>query len=390
MQYIYFGALLTAAVVFFLCSLLLFLQRKSGERSRVILAGMSFLSMINYIGLISYMLTDPPQESATIMSVPFLLLGIFVITIYFIYPIEVISPGWITGKRLLKMYLPVTALFLLYCATQWLGVKYVAYKTLAEMIQDIGSFQVLFRLVLAFLIFLPAVLLYYVPYTRKYNNTSPKWMRGYITAVSINMAAYLFVNIYDTYTSCSLYIAISVSCSLYFTYQELYVRLIRNPACISAPNKQLEPIEPQPIVQTETQQEPTLTIPIQNEIHPTKESDLFNRLEQYINHIQGWRDPDLLVGKVISELYTNRTYLQKAMKQHGYDNYHNYINDKRIAEFIQIISRQGGLNYQQALFDVGFRSKTSALRNFKDITGMTPSEYFQKSRNVKNDSSFFT
>lgn len=303
------------------------------------------------------------------MAVPFLLLGIFVIIVYFIYPIEVVSPGWITWKRLLKMYIPVIGLWILYRVTLALGVVYTSYKTLGEMAKDVWSFQLIFRIVLALLIFLPPLLLYYVPYTRRYNNTNHKWMHRYIAAVMINMMAYLFVNVIDTFFTCSLYVAISILCSLYITYQELYARLIRQPVGLQPSEDYLCKLQKEPVPEPErgTHQAPK-----------PKESELFERLEQYVNDTRAWQDPDLSVEKLISVLYTNRTSLLKAIQQHGHGGYTSYVNGKRVAEFIQLVNLQGGFNYQQTFFDVGFRSKTTALRNFKYITGMIPSEYFHK------------
>lgn len=373
MPYIYFGTVFAAALIFLLAGLLLFMQRRKGERSRTILAGMTLLSVFNYIGLLVYFYMDPAYNSGSIMDVPFLLLGIFVTTIYFMYPIEVISPGWITWKRLLKMYMPVIGLWLLYRITLWLGVEYISYKTFGEMAQDIWSFQLIFRIVLALLMFLPALLLYYVPYTRRYNNANYKWMRGYIVAITINMLAYLIVNVIDTFLACSLYVAVSVLCSLYITYQELYVRLIRAQIDLKSQNEH----EPQPTVEIEQESVPEFESYTQKASKP-KESELFERIEQYMNNTQAWQDPDLSAERLVAALYTNRTSFLKVIQLHGYSSYTSYVNGKRVAEFIQIIDRQRGLNYQQTFFDVGFRSKTTALRNFREITGMIPSEYFKK------------
>lgn len=117
LQYIYFGTAFAAMLIFLLAGTVLFMQRKKGERSRTMLAGMTGLSVLNYVGLLIFFYIDPTYGSGSVMGVPFLLLGIFVITIYFIYPIEVISPGWITWKRLVKIYLPVTSLWLFYQLT---------------------------------------------------------------------------------------------------------------------------------------------------------------------------------------------------------------------------------------------------------------------------------
>ncbi|MPN19748.1 hypothetical protein SDC9_167120 [bioreactor metagenome] len=91
-----------------------------------------------------------------------------------------------------------------------------------------------------------------------------------------------------------------------------------------------------------------------------------------------WRDPDLSLNTLASELFTNRTSLALAMRASGYENYTNYINHLRIDDFIQQVESGQSENFQEAFFFVGFRSRGTALRNFRQFTGITPSEYFQK------------
>lgn len=369
LEYIYFGSIFATTVIFVLIALLLFLQRKRGERSRMILMGITLLSALNYIRLVVDFQLYSSYNVDSVMQVPFLFIGIFVIAIYVVYPIEVISPGWLNWKRLVKIYIPFILILLFYCFTLWLGVEYTSYKTVGEMMEDIGSFQVIFRIVLALLIFLPALLLYYVPYTRRYNNTDNKWIRGYIMAVVINMVAYLIVNTCDTFLVCSLYVAVSVFCSLYITYQELYVRLIRCPIELQPTDD--DHCELYGIVDSVTELDVIAGA-------DSRRGLLFDRLEEYMNSKQAWRDPDLSAIKLSRELHTNRTSLREAIQQHNFSGYTSYVNSKRIDEFINVIEQNNGFNYQQTFFDVGFRSKTTALRNFKEITGMIPSEYFRK------------
>lgn len=359
LKFIYFGCLFAAAITFLLMALLLFLERKEGERSRIILSGLSFLSFLMYAGRIVNFFRFNSAELRTIMDVPFLLLGISIIIIYLIYPIEVISPGYITLKRLLKMYLPVIGLYLFYQLTLWLGIEYTPYETLKEMMRDIGMFQVIFRIILFILIFIPVMFLYRVPYLRKFNNANRKWIRGYVIATIINILAYMGLNVFDTFGSCSLYVIISVSCSLYFTYQELFIRLVIRKNAITHEAKSVE-------------------LPFNAKILKGGDSDLFYRLEHYMNSAKRWQDPDLSIKNIIWDLHTNRTSLLNEIRNHGYNGYPAYVNDKRVLEFIRIVNTQCVSNFQQTFFDVGFRSKTSALRNFKELTGMTPSEYFQQ------------
>lgn len=66
------------------------------------------------------------------------------------------------------------------------------------------------------------------------------------------------------------------------------------------------------------------------------------------------------------------------MHENGDENYTNYINRLRIEDFLQKIESGESENFQDTFFFVGFRSRSTALRNFRQFTGMTPSEYFQK------------
>ena len=48
----------------------------------------------------------------------------------------------------------------------------------------------------------------------------------------------------------------------------------------------------------------------------------------------------------------------------------------------QIESKQAD-NFHEAFFEAGFRSLATAQRHFRQVTGMTPSEYFQKNETRK-------
>lgn len=371
MQYLYFSTIFAAMIVFFLSSLLLFSQRKSGERSRTLFACINFISVFNYLnGILQF---GEKSSPFIIMPVSMLLIGIFVISTYILYPIEVISPGWLNWKRVLKIYLPITILVLLYKITLWLGVVYTPFHSFTNLFEQIGSFEVLFRILLVLLFFLPAVLLYFVPYTRKYNNTNRRWMHGYAIVVVINALGFLTAISSDSMIVRTLYYVVSVSCSLYLVYQELFVRLIR-----SYPEEFPMESDTQPCIGS--------SIDSKVDVHKTYNPQIlltFEKLEEYMNQQQAWRNPDLSLNKLTDALQTNRTYLSDALHQQGYDCYSTYINEKRIADFIQIQENNEGKNYSQTFFDVGFRSKTTAFRNFKESLGMPPSEYFKKAKEQK-------
>ncbi|MEG0455751.1 MAG: helix-turn-helix domain-containing protein, partial [Bacteroides sp.] len=68
----------------------------------------------------------------------------------------------------------------------------------------------------------------------------------------------------------------------------------------------------------------------------------------------------------------------KTIKEAGYDSFYEMVNTYRIKEFIYIIEHQKIKGIHETFFDVGFRSKATAIRNFRQQTGTTPSEYLQQ------------
>lgn len=93
---------------------------------------------------------------------------------------------------------------------------------------------------------------------------------------------------------------------------------------------------------------------------------------------KAWRNPDITMAFLVRYLGTNRTTLAKVIQEQGYENYSSYINQYRINDFIEIIRSGESDNFQNVFYDVGFRSRATALRNFKQFTGMTPSEYMKE------------
>ena len=89
-----------------------------------------------------------------------------------------------------------------------------------------------------------------------------------------------------------------------------------------------------------------------------------------------YRDPDISLNMLAASLCTNRTTLSCALHELGYVSFSAYINSLRIEEFIQRVRSKESTNYQDIFYDVGFRSRATALRNFKQYTGKIPSEYF--------------
>ena len=140
MQYLYIATIFAGALVCLLASLLLFARRKSGERSRVILAVIVLFSVYNYITRFIALCNGSVPEF--VVSGKLLLQANFMILAYTMYPIEVIAPGWLNFKRILKLSSIWLLLVAVYVVSLWAGVEYTPYTSLVEMVTHAQSFEV--------------------------------------------------------------------------------------------------------------------------------------------------------------------------------------------------------------------------------------------------------
>ena len=373
MHNLYLATTFAGALVCFLAFLLLFSRRKEEKRSRTILAFIVLFSVVNYIP--RFIALCNGKEPDVVVSAPLMLVGIFMIISYIMYPIEVISPGWINLKRLVKLYLPLIVLSGIYFISIKAGVKYTTYHSLWQMLPHANRFEIWFRLLLSLIIFLTIFFIYFIPYVRSYNNTTNIWIRKYVNTISINILAYFLVLAFDNFIIHTLYYYVSVGCSLFIVYMDLFVRLIGNSSPMTTELKHA--------IETHEEVGNTSEVPSFEEKSSLKSKNeiLIEQLDSYMQETRAWRDPDLSLNALASALCTNRTTLTQIIQEIGYKNYTLYINSLRINDFIQMIDSEQSTNFQEAFFDAGFRSRATALRNFRQITGKIPSEYFQ----IKND-----
>lgn len=295
MQSIYLATVFAGAIACLLTSLLLFLRRKSGERSRLILSCIVLFSVFSYIARFATL--SQGNEPDMLISVPMLLAAIFMSLSYVLYPIEVISPGYLSFKRIIGVYSPWLALVAVYGLCVLGGVSFPAYPSLLDMFSSSMPVQSWSLLLLCVLFLLPVLFLFFIPYTRRYNNTDKQWIAKYTLCFTVNTMAYLVVLTVDAPLVKILYYYISVGCSLYIAYMELFERLIRQQASI---------------VEVESDEGDVASA------KSSQQSPLCERVVHYMTSTSAYRNPDLSMTMLATALYTNRTTLSLAMRELGY------------------------------------------------------------------------
>lgn len=98
--------------------------------------------------------------------------------------------------------------------------------------------------------------------------------------------------------------------------------------------------------------------------------------ELYLQH-------DLTIGTLCAATGTNRTYLSAWFSQQGI-NYNTYINQLRLQHFMRIhseaVANKSPYTIQELALKSGFRSYRTFSTSFKQLTGMTPTEWMKQKK----------
>lgn len=118
--------------------------------------------------------------------------------------------------------------------------------------------------------------------------------------------------------------------------------------------------------------------PTEKPIHTHKLS--IESVREFMAETKPFLDPDLKLHDLAKQMNTPPYVLSDIINQEEKINFYQFINQYRVEEFMQRVSLPEFNNYTllAIAFDVGFNSKASFNRIFKQHTQMTPSEYKRK------------
>lgn len=111
-------------------------------------------------------------------------------------------------------------------------------------------------------------------------------------------------------------------------------------------------------------------------LSPSETKRLISELEELMK--QDWYlDPDCSLNSLSERLHTNRNYLSILFNDYLNEGYHSYINRLRIIRATEILKQEQALIYsiEGVSQMVGFKSKSSFIKHFRDYTGQTPGQF---------------
>lgn len=90
-----------------------------------------------------------------------------------------------------------------------------------------------------------------------------------------------------------------------------------------------------------------------------------------------YREADLTVKSLAAKMLLTQRYLSQIINDHLGKNFYEFISEYRIKEAEKMLSDPASLHRSvlDIAFDVGYNSKSTFNRAFKNVTGKTPSQY---------------
>lgn len=109
-------------------------------------------------------------------------------------------------------------------------------------------------------------------------------------------------------------------------------------------------------------------------------SEIHVKLLKLMDQEKLFKDPELSLNELAKQLGVHSNSLSQVINALEHKNFYDYINELRINEFktIVVFPENQRFTLLSLAYEVGFNSKTAFNRNFKKITGLSPTAYLKQ------------
>ena len=105
------------------------------------------------------------------------------------------------------------------------------------------------------------------------------------------------------------------------------------------------------------------------------EDKLWQKIVNLMDEEDGWFNPEINQAYLAEKLFSNRTYIGEAFKRNTGMTFRDYQTKRRINYVVEQLKLNPHADIQELFFQMGYRDRTTAWRNFRKIMGMSPSEF---------------
>lgn len=131
-----------------------------------------------------------------------------------------------------------------------------------------------------------------------------------------------------------------------------------------------------PIFSSEISPSLTLT-PLEqtNKVSSPFVNELWIRIIKVLHDDSIWCNPDLSLEMFCKLVGSNKDYINKSFHVNANTTFSDYVNRLRIERMAEELCKNPLVNKKELFLSVGYRSRTSAWRNFQKYMGVSPTDY---------------
>lgn len=375
------------ATLFIFQSIVLFARSKNNKARRT-MAVLELLWGIEYLFALSMMHQYNLEGEYTILREKVLVIGNYYISFMLFFPMQVLLPGWLNWKRIILLVLPIVVVSSVYYGGMYLlGESPEHLFTYAMVADSFWHFNVWFRFVmlLSNIIYIVCLLKWLYKYEARYikwknenyadqEYVDISWMRAYdymIVGIFIFYLGILFIGGRISVLCHCTFVICSFS---YIFYKTLF---FKSPypedfyATLDASAKVVE-------------EDVYLTSPTDDadDAKNVMEQSFENRIPEYIELLRTWMENekpylynDFKLTDVSRVLPLNRSYLSRIFNDGFGHNFSEVVRGYRVEYSKEMIVATPDMSLHKIAILSGFHSDASFIRAFKQVYGMTPSQF---------------
>jgi YesN/AraC family two-component response regulator len=114
---------------------------------------------------------------------------------------------------------------------------------------------------------------------------------------------------------------------------------------------------------------------------------LFNDVKMIVEEKGYFKNVDFTISELSNILKSNNLYISKSIKVNGFSNFNHYLNICRIDNVKKLLYENdiSKVTLMYIYTESGFSNQSTFNRVFKQIEGITPSEYITTIKNERNN-----
>ena len=292
-------------------------------------------------------------ESYKLFSPIIIIPGFYIFFLIWCYIAELMRPHWLTMKRTILILLPSLLVAIPIVVLSAMSEISNIYST-AQLRAHISEFNVYIRIAFVAL-FLPYCIgLICMRYKHK-NPEIQKYIDLLIICLTLMVGSYIVSRCMQYFVGYIIHEIFYLMISVFIIYAEHYERL----------HVPLEKVRDY-YAAAETPESTQQTI-----------NHVAQKLQELMDQPDTWKEPEMTGDKIVHSVGTNRTYIQLAAKELGFESLSDMLHRRRIDYICQCMLTNPNANVQDLFYDAGYRSRATAWRHFTRIVGYTPTEFIK-------------